>query len=173
MLSGHLQGLLLSMISTMLRPDCILELGTFTGYSAICMAQGLSPKGQLHTIEVNEEMQPIIRKYIDKAGLHDKITTHVGDAADVIPTLDLVIDLAFIDAGKKDYEKHFELVLPKVRTGGILLIDNVLWSQKVIAEQLDQGAKTVDQFNKRIQSDPRVENVILPLRDGITLIRKL
>lgn len=173
MLSGHLQGLLLTMISKMLRPKRILELGTFTGYSAICMAQGLAPDGALHTIEVNEEMQPIIQKYIQKAGLQQQIKTHVGDAALIIPTLDELFDLAFIDAGKKDYEKHFEMVIPKTRQGGIILIDNVLWSRKVIAEDLDQGARTVDAFNKKIKADSRVENVVLPIRDGITLIRKV
>jgi len=173
MLSGHLQGLLLTMISKMLRPVRILELGTFTGYSAICLAQGLAPNGLLHTIEVNEEMQPIIQKYVKKAGLQDQIKTHVGDAGLIVPTLDEVFDLAFIDAGKKDYESHFEMVLEKTRSGGIILIDNVLWSQKVIAENLDQGAQTVDAFNKKIKNDPRIENVVLPIRDGITLIRKI
>ena len=173
MLSGHLQGLVLSMISKMVRPERILELGTFTGYSAICLAQGLSANGFLHTIEVNEEMQPIIQKYIEKAGLKEKIISHIGDAVEIVPTLEDTFDLVFIDAGKKDYEAHFELVINKVRQGGFILVDNVLWSQKVISDKLDQGTRIVDLFNKKIQNDPRVENVILPIRDGITLIRKI
>jgi caffeoyl-CoA O-methyltransferase len=173
MLSGHLQGLVLGMISKMISPDRILELGTFTGYSAICLAQGLSPNGVLHTIEVNEEMQVIIQKYIDKAGLKGKIISHIGDVANIVPSLENTFDLVFIDAGKKDYIAHFELVIDRVRPGGFILVDNVLWSQKVIEEELDQGTRTVDLFNKKIQNDPRVENVILPIRDGITLIRKL
>lgn len=173
MLSGHLQGLLLMMISKMTAPKQILELGTFTGYSAICLAQGLAKDGTLHTIEVNEEMQPIIQKYLEKAGLKDKVKTYIGDGAEVLTTIDEMFDLVFIDAGKKDYEKHFDLVIDKVNSGGIILVDNVLWSKKVIAENLDAGAKTVDLFNKKIKEDPRVENVILPIRDGITLIRKI
>lgn len=173
MLSGHLQGLLLQMISRMLSPKRILELGTFTGYSAICLAQGLSKDGLLYTIEVNEEMQPIIQKYIEKAGLSDAIKSFIGDARTIVPTIGEQFDLVFIDAGKKDYANHFDLVFDRVRTGGIIMVDNVLWSQKVIAEQLDQGAETVDRFNKKIQNDPRVENVVLPIRDGITLIRKI
>ncbi len=173
MLSGHLQGLLLMMISKMIGPKQILELGTFTGYSAICLAQGLVDGGTLHTIEVNEEMQPIIRKYITKAGLQDKVKCYIGDGAEVIKTIDVIFDLAFIDAGKKDYERHFELVIDKVRSGGIILVDNVLWSRKVINDELDTGTKTVDLFNKKIKNDPRVELVVLPIRDGITLIRKI
>ena len=173
MLSGPLQGLLLTMISKMIQPERILELGTFTGYSAICLAQGLKKNGLLHTIEVNEELQFIIQKYIDKAGLKDTIISHIGDAADIVPDLSETFDLVFIDAGKKDYSLHFELVINKVKTGGIILVDNVLWSQKVIAKKLDQGAQTVDVFNKKIQNDPRVENVVLPIRDGINLIRKV
>lgn len=173
MLSGHLQGLMLTMISQMVRPKCVLEIGTFTGYSAICIAQGLADDGILHTIEVNEEIQYISKKYFQKAGLQDKIIAHLGDAADVIPTLDETFDLAFIDAGKKDYALHYELIINKIRSGGFIMVDNVLWSKKVIQEKLDQGTKTVDQFNKKIQTDLRVENVVLPIRDGITLIRKL
>ncbi len=173
MLSGHLQGLFLRMISQMLRPERILELGTFTGYSAICMAEGLQENGILYTIEVNEEMQPLIQKYIEKAGLSGKIKSYIGDAIQIVPGLEESFDLVFIDAGKKDYEKHFDLVIDKVKPGGIILVDNVLWSEKVIAEKLDQGAETVDRFNKKIQNDSRVENVMLPIRDGITLIRKI
>ncbi len=173
MLSGHLQGSLLSMLSKMIRPERILELGTFTGYSAICLAQGLSKTGILHTIEVNEEMQLIIQKYITKANLQDKIILHIGDAMEVIPKLNETFDLVFIDAGKKDYASHFELVIGKVKPGGFILVDNVLWSQKVISSNLDKGARSVDHFNKKIQHDSRVENVVLPIRDGITLIRKL
>ena len=173
MLSGHLQGLVLSMISKMIRPERILELGTFTGYSAICLAQGLSSNGLLHTIEVNEELQFIIQKYIEKAGLKEKIISHTGDAVKIVPTLEDSFDLVFIDAGKKDYEAHFELVINKVRQGGFILVDNVLWSQKVISDELDQGTRILDLFNKKIQNDPRVENVVLPIRDGINLIRKI
>lgn len=173
MLSGHLQGLLLSMISKMIGPEQILEIGTFTGYSAICLAQGLSDTGVLHTIEVNEEMQFIIQKYIDKANLKEKIKSHIGDAVDIVPALSGPFDLVFIDAGKKDYEAHFDLVIDKVRKGGIILVDNVLWSQKVVDEEQDHGTQTVDLFNKKIAMDQRVENIILPIRDGVSVIRKL
>lgn len=172
MLSGPLQGALLSMICKMIRPKTILEVGTFTGYSAICLAQGLAPDGKLHTIEVNEEVQYISRKYFSLAGLAEQISSYLGDAADIIPTIEGTFDLVFIDAGKKDYGNHYDLVIDRVNSGGFLLVDNVLWSQKVIAKQLDQGAKTVDAFNKKIRDDDRVENVVLPIRDGLTLIRK-
>lgn len=172
MLSGPLQGSLLMMLSKMIRPERILEVGTFTGYSAICLAQGLPKNGELHTIEVNEEIQYISRKYFSLAGLTEQIHSYLGDAADVIPRIEGTFDLVFIDAGKKDYGNHFDLIIDRVNSGGYLLVDNVLWSQKVVAEQLDQGAKTVDQFNKKIRDDERVENVVLPIRDGLTIIRK-
>jgi predicted O-methyltransferase YrrM len=172
MLSGPLQGALLMMLSKMIRPKNILEIGTFTGYSAICLAQGLAPGGRLHTIEVNEEIQYISKKYFLLAGLTEQIRSYLGDAADIIPTIDGTYDLVFIDAGKKDYGKHYDLVIDQINSGGYILVDNVLWSQKVIAEQLDQGAQTVDHFNKKIRDDDRVENVVLPIRDGLTIIRK-
>lgn len=172
MLSGPLQGSLLMMLSKMIRPERILEVGTFTGYSAICLAQGLPKNGELHTIEVNEEIQYISRKYFSLAGLTEQIHSYLGDAADVIPRIEGTFDLVFIDAGKKDYGNHFDLIIDRVNSGGYLLVDNVLWSQKVVAEQLDQGAKTVDQFNKKIRDDERVENIVLPIRDGLTIIRK-
>ncbi len=172
MLSGPLQGALLMMLSKMIRPKRILEVGTFTGYSAICLAQGLPNGGELHTIEVNEEIQYISRKYFSLAGLTEQIHSYLGDAADVIPKIEGTFDLVFIDAGKKDYGNHFDLIIDRLNSGGYLLVDNVLWSQKVIADQLDQGARTVDQFNKKIRDDERVENVVLPIRDGLTIIRK-
>ena len=171
MLSGHYQGRILSMFSKMIQPKTILELGSFTGYSALCLAEGLSENGKLHTVEVNEELEKIIRKYIVKADLENKITLHIGDAAQVVPTLPHTFDLAFIDAGKHDYENHYEMVVEKMNPGGIILADNVLWFGKVFQGKMDVDAKRLKKFNTKIQQDTRVENVMLPVRDGILMIR--
>ncbi len=172
MLSGHLQGQFLSFISQMIQPKCILEIGTFTGYSAIALAKGLAPGGMLHTIEANEELAHISNKYIKKAGLTDRITTYCTDAKQLIKELDLTFDLVFIDAGKNDYELYYDLVFDKVKSGGYLLADNVLWSGKVVQATHDKDTQTIDRFNKKVQQDPRVENILLPIRDGLILMRK-
>jgi predicted O-methyltransferase YrrM len=172
MLSGAWQGQFLKMLSQLMQPQTILEIGTFTGYAAICMAQGLAPGGQLHTIEPNAELAHIIRKYIDKAGLNDMIQLHIGRGEEVIPTLQTTFDLVFIDAGKQQYEQFYELVIERVRPGGLILADNVLWSGKVADTADDPDTLTLRAFNDRVQADQRVENVMLPLRDGVLMIRK-
>lgn len=173
MLSGHLQGRLLSMISHMIRPKVILEIGTFTGYSAICLAEGLTPDGKLITLDVNEELELRVRGYFDEAGLTSRIDYKIGKAASLIPAIDETFDLVFIDADKASYGKYFDLVIDKVRAGGIILVDNVLRKGKVITEQKERDGMVMDAFNKKIKSDPRVEEVLLPVRDGILIIRKL
>lgn len=173
MISGHLQGQLLSLISKLTRPRFILEIGTFTGYSAICLAQGLADGGMLHTIEANREMGRLIRKYVQRAGLEEKITLHLGDAKAIIPTLSFPWDLAFIDAAKLDYIEYYDLIIEQLRPGGIILADNVLWSGKVLQPKQDPEALVLHKFNQKTQSDERVENVLLPLRDGLMMIRKL
>jgi caffeoyl-CoA O-methyltransferase len=182
MLAGHMQGTLLRMISRMISPSRILEIGTFTGYSAICLADGLTgPHSSdkagwgLHTIEVNPEQEGIIRKYFMESHLEDKITLHIGDAMQIIPGLDYTWDLVYIDADKPNYLKYYELVLPKVRSGGFILADNALWDGKVLlpAEKMDKDTAGIAAFNDFIQSDKRVENILLPFRDGLMITRKL
>lgn len=174
MLSGPYQGALLRFISLMIRPEKILEVGTFTGYASICLASGLGDGGLLHTIEINDELGWIIRAYIGKAGLDKKICLHLGDATTIIPALEEVFDLVFLDAGKLDYPLHYEMALAKTRTGGFLMVDNVLWDGKVAgAHQKDETALALRAFNDFVHGDPRVENILLPLRDGLMLIRKL
>ncbi len=173
MLSGKLQGRLLSMFSYMLRPSAILEIGTFTGYSALCLAEGLAENGILDTIEANEEYEPVIRKYIAAAGLENKIRLHIGDALKIIPTLKKTFDLVFIDAGKRDYPQYYDQVFGKVRPGGFIIADNVLWKGKVTEDNQDVDTAILNGFNKRMLNDPRVENILLPLRDGLMVARKL
>lgn len=173
MLSGPYQGTLLRFISQMLQPSRVLEIGTFTGYATICIAQGLAHDGRLHTIEVNDELGWLIRKFVQKAGLEQKVRLHLGDAAVVIPTLEGEFDLVFMDAGKLDYAKHYELALAKTRIGGFLLADNVLWDGKVASgDTKDETAIALRAFNDFVQQDPRVENIMLPIRDGITIMQK-
>lgn len=173
MLSGPYQGQVLRFISLMLRPKRALEIGTFTGYSALCLAEGLAEGGILHTIEANDELGWIIRKHIELAGMNDRIVLHFGDAAQVLPTIDEVFDLVFLDAGKLDYPVHYELVLAKTRPGGIILADNVLWDGKVAAgNERDETARLLRAFNRQIREDARVECLLLPLRDGLMVIRK-
>jgi len=175
MLSGHLQGQLLSMISSMIRPRCILEIGTFTGYSALCLAKGLAEGGKLHTIEIDDEVEIIAQKYFLKSGLADRIVQHIGDARTIIPNIHQSFDLVFIDADKREYCDYYKLVIDRIPLGGFLLADNVLWDGKVV----DPGAWSEDQtrgileFNDMVQNDPRVKNVILTVRDGIMLIQKI
>lgn len=174
MQSGAYQGTLLRFISQMLQPKRILEVGTFTGYAALCLADGLPDDGVLHTIEVNDELGWIFRKYVQLAGLEHKVVQHHGDAADIVPTLTDTFDLVFLDAGKLDYQRHYEMVLPKIRPGGFLLADNVLWDGKVAGgDTKDETARALRDFNDFVQADVRVENMVLPLRDGLLLIRKV
>ncbi len=172
MISGHYQGHLLKMFSKMIRPKYILEIGTFTGYAAQCLADGLVENGQLHTIEANEELRYIIENGFKKANLSEKITLHIGDAKKIIPTLDMVFDIVFIDAGKIDYSLYFDLIIDKVRSGGLIMADNVLWSGKVVMANQDKDTKALHDFNLKIQNDARVENTILPIRDGIMMMLK-
>ena len=173
MLAGSYQGKFLEIISFMIRPQRILEIGTFTGYSSICLAKGLQKGGKVITIETNYELEHFIRKYVNKAELDEVVELHIGDAKSIIPTLNESFDLVFIDAGKEDYPLYFEIVLEKLRPGGFIIADNVLWSGKVLLEDKDAETSALDTFNKLVISDPRVENIVLPIRDGISLIRKI
>jgi len=175
MLTGHFQGRVLSMLSKIINPKNILEIGTYTGYSAICLAEGLQKDGQLHTIDVNEELQEIQHKYFDKSGFGNQIITHSGDALEIIPNLNITFDLVFIDAEKRSYPEYFEAVLQKTKSGSIILSDNVLWSGKVVEplNPKDAATKVLLDYNKMLKEDPRVETVLLPIRDGITMCRVL
>ena len=173
MLSGHLQGQFLEMITKMLQPKRILEIGTFTGYSGICMALGLPEDGVLHTIDINEELQPMVENFVTKAGLNKKVKQWIGDARQIIPTIDEEFDLVFIDADKINYSNYYDLVFEKVRTGGYIIADNVLWSGKVLAENKDKDTLAIDNYNKKVAADKRVEVFILPLRDGLNIARKI
>jgi caffeoyl-CoA O-methyltransferase len=177
MLSGHLQGRVLSMISHMIRPTGILEIGTYTGYSALCLAEGLQENGRLHTIDINEELESMVRSYIKEAGLENKISYYIGNALDIIKSLDLQFDIVFIDADKENYSNYYKLVFDKVRKGGFIIADNVLWSGKVIGtdqkKNTDKDTKAILEFNNMVHNDERVENVLLPVRDGLMILRKL
>lgn len=174
MLSGHLQGRLLAMISQLLRPQQILEIGTYTGYSAICLAEGLAEDGLLHTIDVNAELEDMVRRYFAEAGLTDKIHYYLGRALDIIPTLPYTFDLVFIDADKLNNGRYFDVVIDKVRPGGVIITDNVLWSGKVTGtdKKPDKDTQSVLDFNRKVHADPRVENILLPIRDGLLIARK-
>lgn len=177
MLSGHLQGRYLAEVSYMMRPRRILEIGTYTGYSALCLAEGLAGDGKIITIDVNEELETFTRSFFDESPFADKIDYRIGDAGEIIPTLDEVFDLVFIDADKMNYTKYYNLVFDKVRKGGYILSDNVLWSGKVAnveeGKKIDKDTKNLLDFNKMCHDDPRTENILLPLRDGIMISRKL
>lgn len=175
MISGHIQGSLLRMISSMLNPERILEIGTFTGYSALCLAEGLAEKGQLDTIEVNAELEEMIRKYFDQSPNGHKINLIIGAALKVLPTLNKTYDLVFIDADKENYSEYYHLVFDKVRLGGFILADNVLWDGKVVINPppTDKETQGIISFNDLVKADHRVEKIILPLRDGISIIRKI
>jgi caffeoyl-CoA O-methyltransferase len=174
MLSGLLQGRFLQMLVQMIDPQCILEIGTFTGYSAIYMALGLSEKGKLHTIDNNPEVAHIAKKYIDKSGLSHKIITHQGNGLNVIETIDGPFDLVFIDADKENYLNYYEAVLPKVRTGGFIIADNVLWYGKVLKPDAldDKETRGIASFNQYLKKDARIEHLLLPMRDGLMIVRK-
>lgn len=175
MLSGHVQGRFLSMISRMIRPDRILEIGTYTGYSGICFCEGLNPGGKLVTIDVNEELESFTRKYFDQTPFKDQIDYRIGNALDIIPTLTDTFDLVFIDADKINYSSYFNLCLEKVRSGGFLIADNVLWSGKVVEQlkKVDKDTQALLDFNRMVHEDPRVSNILLPIRDGLMILQKL
>jgi caffeoyl-CoA O-methyltransferase len=174
MLAGHLQGRTLSMLSHMIQPKTVLEIGTYTGYSAICLAEGITEDGKIITIDINEELESFAKKYFVKAGIEDKIEQRIGNAIQIIPTVTEELDLVFIDADKTNYNAYYEMVLPKLKTGGYIIADNVLWSGKVLEDynSLDPDSQAIIDFNKKIQEDDRVQNVLFPIRDGIQVIRK-
>ncbi len=173
MLSGHFQGRVLSMLSKLVNPVTILEIGTYTGYSALCLCEGMKEKGILHTIDIKEELVDFQRKYFNKSPWGKQIVQHLGQAIDIIPTLDLKFDLVFIDADKENYLNYFELIIPKMNKGGIILSDNVLWSGKVLEplQSNDLSTKIIMEYNQLLKTDPRVESVLLPIRDGLTVSR--
>lgn len=174
MVSGHLQGELLKLFSHLVQPKNILEIGTFTGYSGICLAQGLVEGGKLYSIEIDKELEEMIERYWKEAGIWPQTELLIGEALQVIPTIDATLDLVFMDADKVNYENYYDLILPKMRVGGLLLGDNVLWSGAVIdPEKKDKDTDGIRRFNKRVQEDPRVENVLIPLRDGVMAVRKV
>lgn len=173
MITGHFQGRVLSMLSKIINPHNILEIGTYTGYSALCLAEGIKADGELHTIDINEELSELQQKYFDRSEYGDRIVQHNGDALEIIPNFDMVFDLVFIDAEKKEYPQYLEAVLKKVKPGSIILSDNMLWSGKVV-EPLDPKDKTTKillDYNKNLKEDKRLETVLLPIRDGLTLSR--
>jgi len=175
MMSSHLMGLMLQFISKMTQPKYILEIGTYTGYSAICLAQGLAKNGQLHTIEINAELESFASKYFKKAKLANKIHLHIGNALTLMPELKLKFDLIFIDADKKNYCKYYELAINQLSPGGFILIDNVLWSGKVLHDSKinDAETKAIKKLNSKVKNDKRVQNILLPLRDGLMLCQLL
>jgi predicted O-methyltransferase YrrM len=175
MLSGHIQGRVLATFSNMINPDRILEIGTYTGYSAICLAEGLTPNGLLYTIDINEELEEMARSYFDKAGVTQQVRLLNGNAMELIPGIDEIFDLVFIDADKENYSNYFNMVLPKVKKGGYIIADNVLWSGKVLANTTDMDAETraIHNFNTMVHESTLVENVLFPVRDGLMVCRKL
>jgi caffeoyl-CoA O-methyltransferase len=175
MLSGHFQGRVLSMLSKLIRPVNILEIGTYTGYSALCLCEGMQENGILHTIDIKEELVDFQRKYFEISPWGKQIIQHLGEAIDIIPTLDAKFDLVFIDADKENYINYFELIVPKMNIGGIILSDNVLWSGKVLEplQPNDLSTKILIEYNQLLKNDPRIETVLLPIRDGLTVSRVL
>lgn len=175
MLSGHLQGRLLSLFSKMIQPKAILEIGTYTGYAALCLAEGLTNDGILHTIDINEELETRIQKYFDQSSYSNQIKLHIGNALDIIPKIQQQFDLVFIDADKENYSNYYDLLIDTMPSGGIIMADNVLWSGKVTDSEAlasDNDTQELDRFNAKVQSDPRVENILIPVRDGIMVARK-
>jgi predicted O-methyltransferase YrrM len=175
MLAGHLQGRILKMLARIQRPQRILEIGTYTGYATLCLAEALPETGEIHTIEKDDEMEDFIREQLEKSELWSKIHLHIGDAFDIVPRLNGLFDMIFIDADKRDYCKYYDLVFDKVKPNGIILADNTLWSGKVLEKPQSGDKQTIGilAFNEKIKQDNRIEKVILPLRDGLTIIYKL
>ena len=175
MLSGHFQGRVLSMLSHMIQPKQVLEIGTYTGYSALCFAEGIQAGGKVTTIDVNEELEDLIREYIVKSDYSENIDFVLGDAMEIIPSLDVEFDLVFIDADKQNYSNYYDLVFDKVKKGGYIIADNVLWSGKVVEdyETTDRDTQLLMDFNKKVQDDIRVQNVLFPIRDGLMIARKI
>jgi predicted O-methyltransferase YrrM len=176
MLSGHLQGRVLSMLSHMIRPQRILEIGTFTGYSGLCLAEGLTEDGKIITLDINEELESRIRTFFELSPLAHKIDYRIGNALDIIPKLEETFDLVFIDADKKNYSRYFDLVIDKTKIGGFIIADNVLWSGKVTGapgEKIDKDTQVILDFNTKMQEEKRIENVLFPIRDGLMVTRKL
>jgi predicted O-methyltransferase YrrM len=174
MIAGHFQGRVLSMLSHMIQPKNVLEIGTFTGYSAICWGEGLAKDGTIHTIDINEELEQIAKTYVEKSGLSNQVYFHIGKAIEIIPTLQNEWDLVFLDADKSNYSNYYDLVFDNVKTGGYIIADNVLWNGKVIDEKSfhEVDTQAILAFNKKIQNDDRVQNVLFPIRDGLMVIRK-
>jgi len=174
MLSGHFQGRVLSMISKLVNPKNILEIGTYTGYSALCLAEGIQNDGELHTIDIDEELYDFQRKYFDKSKFGSQILQHLGNALEIIPNLNITFDLVFIDADKENYSNYFNCVIDKLNSGGIIISDNVLWSGKVIEtlQPDDTSTKALIEYNTLLKNDERIETVLLPIRDGLTISRK-
>ncbi|HEX8562416.1 MAG TPA: O-methyltransferase [Flavobacterium sp.] len=173
MLSGHFQGRVLSMLSKLLRPENILEIGTFTGYATLCLCEGMPQTGVMHTIDNNEELVWLQRKYFDKSPWGKQIVQHLGNALDIIPGLETQFNLVFIDADKENYLNYFEMMVPRMKRGGIIISDNVLWSGKVLepAKPNDKSTRTLQDYNLALKNDPRVETIVLPIRDGLTVCR--
>ena len=171
MLSGHLQGQLLTLLTQLCNAQTVIDIGTFTGYSAICLAAGVQEGGIVHTIDIDEEKRSIVHEFIEKSGFRQKIKTHIGKALDIIPTLNAPFDLVFIDADKESYLEYFDIVIDKMRKGGLIIADNVLWKGKVLSENKDKKTAIIDEFNKKVMADSRVEKLLLPLRDGLMIAR--
>ena len=172
MLSGHYQGRVLSMLSKLVSPSRILEIGTFTGYATLCLAEGLTDKGIIYTLDINEELEDMVRGYFAASPYHDKIKYLLGDATETISTLNETFDLVFIDADKKNNGRYYDLIFDSLRPGGLVIVDNVLWSGKVLNSNPDKDTKNITTFNDKILADNRVEKLILPVRDGLFVIRK-
>jgi predicted O-methyltransferase YrrM len=173
MLSGHIQGRVLSLFSNLLRPLNIIEIGTYTGYSALCLAEGIKKEGELHTIEINEEHALIAEKYFKKSKFSKNIKQHIGNALEIIPKINKKFQLAFIDADKENYSRYFDLIVEKIDVNGIIIADNVLWSGKVIQKNMDDETKALNNYNKKVLNDSRVENILLSVRDGLMICRKI
>jgi len=173
MLSGHLQGRILSMCSKLVSPENILEIGTYTGYSALCLAEGLKKEGTLHTLDINEEFTAVANRYFNKSDYSKNIQQHIGKALDIIPTLNYKFQLAFIDADKENYENYFDAIIDKMDIGGLIIADNVLWSGKVAENQKDEETTALDNYNKKTVASDRVETVLFPIRDGLMISRKI
>ena len=173
MLSGHLQGRALSMFSKMLMPTNIIEIGTYTGYSALCLAEGLKEAGMIHTIDIDEEYTSVADRYFKSSDYSEKIIQHIGNAIDIIPTINTKFQIAFIDADKENYSTYFDLIIDKMEIGGYIIADNVLWSGKVTEKKQDKETEALHKYNKKVLADTRVETVLLPIRDGLMISRKM